>query len=1059
MKALKSILIILFAGISISVKAQQEQKFNLPKITLPSPGIQNFMRYGEIPVDHSTGVPGINIPLYTVTSSQLSVPISISYHASGIKVQDRASVIGLGWVLNSGGFVTQTILGGTGSTPTDTNSTQFRSSRAAVAGNYTAMDNWVNLRYVSEFPGYKWMSDRFSYQLPGGESGVFRYDYNSGDLIKLPYTPTKILPKNINDVPPTGQRYVITDDKGTTYSFKNDCTANPRTCYISSMVSADKTDTIRFTYQTQQNEYYQPSWSSALQLSFDPYVDYPGGDISFIPNQSVNSSISPNYYTYERVPDSIITRSTIVTFSVAGDRQDMIGTGKLRVTGMSIYNRLNGQLIKSYTFNQDYFGSSTNNNQRLRLTSITGKSSDSVAVETHAFTYETPLNDNYELPPYPENLNSTPLYRFREDYWGYYNGTASYTMIPKQFVPEYIPPETRVGAPVYITVLSTNSTNRDPDSTYAKAAMLKEIIYPTGGKTVFDFEPNRAASAYAYPSGFTVPDIVGGFRIRAIKNYLADGTLATNKYYRYGPGKTQSIRHDLFNEVHRNMVVTADWVGDGNAMITYPSTVITSNSFLPLVCDNGPPVFYESVTEYIGGENVNVGKTIYNYEIPPDIVNPNAGYDAPWEQGPYFYDAGNYVPKLASKKAYKHISSSLYTPVSETHTSYTNYLDSTSYSMGMKTIQLTNYPGNSYSYDYPYTFIMNQSLYDAPYGQDGGQGAPYYLVVVDVTGTQKVSLPTQTTETTYNPADSTKYVAKTNNITYGSLAGYILGSATHIEPTQTSAQESNGDTFITQLQYPQNYSTITPYDTLLRRNVLTPVIKQLNYKNNTTTGFLNLVKTNYGTYGSDPLKPIIAPDSIESQQGSGSLQTRILYHNYDDYGNVQTVFKKGGPPVSYIWGYKHIYPIAEATNALYKNIYYENFEEVGGNSTFNDSKTGHYSHTGTFSITLLGLDNGDYVLSYWLKSGGVWTLNSTTITVSTNTYTISLSSGQYDDIRFYPINSLMTTATYDPNIGQTSATDAKNNITYYEYDTYQRLVNIKDKDGNIVKHIDYNYAH
>jgi YD repeat-containing protein len=174
---------------------------------------------------------------------------------------------------------------------------------------------------------------------------------------------------------------------------------------------------------------------------------------------------------------------------------------------------------------------------------------------------------------------------------------------------------------------------------------------------------------------------------------------------------------------------------------------------------------------------------------------------------------------------------------------------------------------------------------------------------------------------------------------------------------------------------------------------------------------------------------------------------------------MQTVSKKGGPPVSYIWGYKYTYPIAEASNALYKNIYHQNFEETGGNSTLNDSKTGHYSHVGIFSKALSGLDNGDYVLSYWSKSGGVWTLNSSTITVSANTYTISLASGQYDDIRFYPVNALMTTATYDPNIGQTSATDAKSNITYYEYDTYQRLKNIKDKDGNIVKHIDYNYAH
>jgi YD repeat-containing protein len=39
----------------------------------------------------------------------------------------------------------------------------------------------------------------------------------------------------------------------------------------------------------------------------------------------------------------------------------------------------------------------------------------------------------------------------------------------------------------------------------------------------------------------------------------------------------------------------------------------------------------------------------------------------------------------------------------------------------------------------------------------------------------------------------------------------------------------------------------------------------------------------------------------------------------------------------------------------------------------------------------------------------------------------------------------------------TSATDAKGMTTYYEYDGYQRLMNIKDQQGNIIKQIDYHY--
>jgi hypothetical protein len=81
------------------------------RIIPPTPDAQNFIRYGEIPVDISTGVPKIEIPLYDVRCGKLEIPISISYHASGIKVKDIASPVGLGWVLNASGLISKTILG------------------------------------------------------------------------------------------------------------------------------------------------------------------------------------------------------------------------------------------------------------------------------------------------------------------------------------------------------------------------------------------------------------------------------------------------------------------------------------------------------------------------------------------------------------------------------------------------------------------------------------------------------------------------------------------------------------------------------------------------------------------------------------------------------------------------------------------------------------------------------------------------------------------------------------------------------------------------------------
>ncbi len=49
----------------------------------PSPNAMTFLKYGEHPVSHSTGVPDISIPLHTIELGDFSFPISATFHASG----------------------------------------------------------------------------------------------------------------------------------------------------------------------------------------------------------------------------------------------------------------------------------------------------------------------------------------------------------------------------------------------------------------------------------------------------------------------------------------------------------------------------------------------------------------------------------------------------------------------------------------------------------------------------------------------------------------------------------------------------------------------------------------------------------------------------------------------------------------------------------------------------------------------------------------------------------------------------------------------------------------
>ncbi len=66
-------------------------------------------------------------------------------------------------------------------------------------------------------------------------------------------------------------------------------------------------------------------------------------------------------------------------------------------------------------------------------------------------------------------------------------------------------------------------------------------------------------------------------------------------------------------------------------------------------------------------------------------------------------------------------------------------------------------------------------------------------------------------------------------------------------------------------------------------------------------------------------------------------------------------------------------------------------------------------------------------------------------------------SGDIDELRLYPTDTQMTSYTYTPLLGMTSQTDQNGVSTFYEYDTFGRLKQVKDQDGNIVKTYDYHY--
>ena len=960
------------------VRSQNPNPVTAPTVIPPSPDAQAFMRYGDIPVDHSTGVPKIELPIYEVKSGKLSLPISLSYHASGIRVNDIASVAGLGWKLNAGGVLTRTVKGRADDSPHGMLSTMYMTKsqidNAPLNGTVYGLLKQQSRTQIDN------QSDNYYYSAGNDLAGQFIYD-NGANLVSLEYTTDKIIKHTVSVVQGSQFYYEVIKDDGTRYIFDQqertlfDSEFYASSWWLSKIISADGADTISLEYQQYATFYADKQISQSWTFGI---------------NQANlgETGMIPSFYqtnTYSLLLTKISFNNGYLQFNYSNDRQDIRDS---RLTSIGLYSSAN-TLLKKFQLDQSYFYSGFANNKfnyRLRLDGLEVQDGSSVLMDKYGFSYNL---DNI-LPPYldaSQNTYQPGVYAI--DYWGYFNGQYNN--------PHLIP---NLPAP-------RATANRVPNTTYAQACILKKITYPTGGTTSFAYESNVTSDGA----------IGGGLRVKSITSQADPGSPAMTKHYTY-QNNLLSSSLDSYNiytyqqdAISINYTTCAAW--------TNSSTIYMENPVVPLVSHNGSSAIYQLVTEYTDSAS-NSMKTEYNYTTEADIVW-NVNFPRYWDEYPI--DRSWRKGLLAGINYYRRNADGTYKNVKTVGYIYGDYRTSTVIAGTLVQQQIStpstsacfadNYPGSAFS-----------SLF-------------YYLDVMVEVGVKKVVQEVNTETDDQNNAITT-----TKN--------YVYASPNHLFPTTTDYTNSKGDKISTINKYPNDFSGTAVYNALIARNTLSPVVQALKYKNDNV--FLESTLTNYRDWGNN----ILTPETVQTQEFSAPVQTRLRYSAYDTKGNIVTVAKEGDVLSTYLWGYNRAYPVASITNAAAKDVYYNSFEEGTGNSADGDSKTGRKSITTGLSAALSNLTNGAYLLTYWQKSAGVWSLQSQNVTVSSGTYTISLT-GQLDEVRFYPAGARLTTYTFDPLIGMTSQCDINNYITYFEYDSFGRLIRVRDKDRNILKQFDYKY--
>jgi YD repeat-containing protein len=148
----------------------------------------------------------------------------------------------------------------------------------------------------------------------------------------------------------------------------------------------------------------------------------------------------------------------------------------------------------------------------------------------------------------------------------------------------------------------------------------------------------------------------------------------------------------------------------------------------------------------------------------------------------------------------------------------------------------------------------------------------------------------------------------------------------------------------------------------------------------------------------------------------------------------------------------YTFPQFYTTQTSTNEFFYEGFESSSGAATATPCAGLRYN-SGPYTVPFVMPNSRQYQIDYHYLSGGVWYPMTKAYT---NNIVLSDGSG-IDEVRVYPTDAQMTTYTYNPLVGITSQCDPRNRITYYDYDSYSRLKDIKDNDGNIIKAYDFQY--
>lgn len=498
-----------------------------------TPEASAFMRYGGEAVNEYTGTADITVPLYTIRCKDIEIPIALRYDASGIKVEQEASWVGLGWNLPVGGCINYVCAGGHDmlQAPDVPNEvwTEYLTSEFSFSA-YGGSGQKTQTRFYKCNPNEQsnWMASLplrpqdfvLSYTDNIGGQGMREYvdwGYGERDFYSVsvmgksfmffidPFTlkvfnigkggeDFTVEPEYVSD-PQRGignqsdvQGWTIKDSDGYVYRFeegdKFECDIRTgiryTSCWYLTRIQSPMGETAELTYGTLT----RPSRKTRHE-SFRLAIPHEAGQACCANVSQAEYSGYPNMnssmYVTSRYLTGIRTGNQTVTFATSGSNKS---SGR-KLDAIEVASR-DGAATRTFNFSYGSFGHSdvggnyapdedgTSSDSRLRLESV----------REIAFPDTLTTRFSYNQLDLPSRRSCA------QDYWGYYNGCDNnvsgrgYSMLPT--------PRMFMSSNYSQTLddYDIGGADRLSRGSYMQAAMLNRVDYPTGGHTTYEYEPN-----------------------------------------------------------------------------------------------------------------------------------------------------------------------------------------------------------------------------------------------------------------------------------------------------------------------------------------------------------------------------------------------------------------------------------------------------------------------------------------------------------------------------------------------------------------------------------------